>query len=471
MPPIPAASCLQLLAQVLESLGAILRALRSHPEYQSLLLSDPLSTAVLLHNADPQKLPEPTRRLRTYFLNESPFGQTNVLAQLEALLASDSHIRATCRSSWGLAKAIELLVPGLIAQVTDTPGNDTYAYGAIAPYLLERIFETDYQRQGLIHIYNLQVETPPPLDIPAYKAKILTLRDNEIPLLTNETTPTSSLHPSGIGNNFISFVDTGYDNDFEWMQKKWIEAWEITRVLKYMKYGIVDNDYGGIHYAPTWMNRIWKVGVYMWGRPRLDLQAAPFRINEAEKKTFFDYVKAAQRLAPILNSTCSLRKATEFAGNYYQAHHVRTSKEDQLIDLVIALEAMFSPSHEGELQFRMAQRLATLLGKDAEGRKQIFNLTKKIYTERSKLVHGGGNPFTTGTLTVDELAQFGDYIRQAILRLLMLIVSGETEKKAAEKIMDDAALDPTILKLLRDKSDFDNFLKEETAVLTPVQRA
>jgi hypothetical protein len=193
----------------------------------------------------------------------------------------------------------------------------------------------------------------PVIELPNLNARILRLSETEVPLVTGEITFTSTLHPSHIGNSFLAFEDNDYENDHTWMSQKWDEAWRFVQVLKYVKYGIIDLDYGGIFFLPTWVNEIRRYGVYIWGRPRSDAQTKPFQLGDNDLTKLEVYLKAVKSLEKELSDSSSeLRRSIALAGDYYESHHTRAKREDQLIDLAIALEALFSPSHEGELKYR-----------------------------------------------------------------------------------------------------------------------
>ncbi|SYZ73752.1 hypothetical protein TRIP_C60022 [Candidatus Zixiibacteriota bacterium] len=71
----------------------------------------------------------------------------------------------------------------------------------------------------------------------------------------------------------------------------------------------------------------------------------------------------------------------------------RQQDEDKLLDLMIALEAfnlneVGSPQERGELRFRLALYTAKFLGGDARQQRLIYNLVRKAYDLRSKVVHG-----------------------------------------------------------------------------------
>lgn len=67
----------------------------------------------------------------------------------------------------------------------------------------------------------------------------------------------------------------------------------------------------------------------------------------------------------------------------------RTRSEDKLIDYMIGFEALLLEGERQELEYRLALRGSTLLGKTSEERKKIFEELKTAYRERSSIVHGG----------------------------------------------------------------------------------
>lgn len=66
----------------------------------------------------------------------------------------------------------------------------------------------------------------------------------------------------------------------------------------------------------------------------------------------------------------------------------RTSSADSLIDAVIGLENLFGT--KSEIAFAISNSVARLLEDDFEKRDAIFKEVKKIYSTRSKILHGGG---------------------------------------------------------------------------------
>lgn len=72
---------------------------------------------------------------------------------------------------------------------------------------------------------------------------------------------------------------------------------------------------------------------------------------------------------------------------YYS--YQRSELEDQILDLMIAYEAMFLNDGNGELSYRLALRVSKFIGHDTrQGSEFVFQLFKKAYNIRSKVVHG-----------------------------------------------------------------------------------
>lgn len=66
----------------------------------------------------------------------------------------------------------------------------------------------------------------------------------------------------------------------------------------------------------------------------------------------------------------------------------RIKSEDKIIDYMIALEALYLQEGTAELSYRLAHRVSVLLTKDKKERRRLFEMTRKSYDLRSKIVHG-----------------------------------------------------------------------------------
>ena len=460
MPPAPHQSATQTIQRLIEAQYTIEREIRQHLEFNTGNLVAGLSFAVTLQDANLEGLNGFQVALRTYFLSDdSSFKRMKVRQLLDDLLAADSHLNACCQTPWGLARAIEVLSP--IAIRASGLSWDEGGQEIAVARMLGILYETEYQRETYIHLYNFDIEQVP-LALSMFNAEVVRLSVNDLPRLIGETTFTSALHDPQTGRCFTKFVDRENLDDNTVFQRSWQSTHAIVQMLRYFKYGIIDMDYGGIYYMPAWVNEIRRVGIRIWGLPRKDRQGIFYALANSDRPKLEAYGQAYQKLKPLIdNVSGSLRQATSFAGNYFEGHNTHTKLEEKLIDLVIALEVLFSPGKEGELRFRIAQRAAILLGKTADDRISIKDFLVRVYDARSGLVHSGESPFSPTAkekLTSEDLARLGDYVRQAILGLFVVHWRGETDKKKVHNFLDKCALDESAQKKLFSDADFDSAL-------------
>ncbi len=358
----------------------------------SVSLLDPERSHLRENNADLVKLVENTS-----------FARLDINRALQSLLETDLQLKATCRTPWGMAVALEqIALDGAVHGLTS--GTPAPSIDRLCSELLDDLFLEEYRRGALFHLYNVDLSSPE-IVLGTSGVSLVRITTDQAALITNEATTTSRLHGEDTGNAFVRFVDSGTGDDWAWMSDRWGDAHNILRVLRYLKYGVADLDWGGVHYSPEWVNRVRKFGLSMMGRPRWDVQPRRFTMDATEQGRFLQYLNFyLTHLSRLDDMTSPLRKATAIAGNYYESHHTRTADEDKLIDLVISTEALFSPGLEGELKFRIAQRGALLLGAEASERRRVFKLLRRAYDARSALVHGGESPFLTGKFSPNEIA-------------------------------------------------------------------
>jgi Apea-like HEPN len=95
---------------------------------------------------------------------------------------------------------------------------------------------------------------------------------------------------------------------------------------------------------------------------------------------------------------------------------VRSSDEDAILDIFIALEAMaFKKGEQGEFTYKLSQRVACLLGKTPAARKSYFKKVKNAYNIRSKIIHGELIKNGLDKATIEEISEIA---RNACLLLL-----------------------------------------------------
>jgi hypothetical protein len=397
------------------------------------------------------------------------FAKYQLPSLLEELLAAEGHLTKTCRETHVLAQALHVIALDQLADSRDQLPRPELL-DRVTDFILARLFEAEFTRRLYFRIYNLKLDESP-LQLPFAGASLDDVLDWDIPAITGETTPTSTLHIRNTGNVFLLFEDRGPDDDMQWWRARWSDANNLLQVFQYFRYAVIDIDYSVIHFTPDWLNEVRRYGIAMWGRPRTDVQPTRYILAKGEDRTLLRYLAAVARFKPLLEDlTPTLRRAIATAGDYYEGHHKRTSAEDQLIDLVIALEALFSPKEKTELRFRISHRAALLLGDAPDARRSIGQFLRKVYDGRSALVHEGKSPFVPQirsgkqrppNLTPDDLRRVGDLVMQAILRLSVLYGRGDRDREQSLKSIEDCAYDPEALSKLAQRTDLDTFLREQ----------
>lgn len=149
----------------------------------------------------------------------------------------------------------------------------------------------------------------------------------------------------------------------------------------------------------------------------------------------------------------------EFAIRRLNITYSRETPEDQLIDLVIALESALLPTQKDEISYRLSLRAAVLLGGSDIGR--TVQIIKSAYAVRSKVVHSGTPYQQCIAKQVDKLkpyniesynfiAELREVTRSVIVRLIECIhaesvkISNASKSKFLKQVCD--TLDEQIIK-------------------------
>ena len=119
--------------------------------------------------------------------------------------------------------------------------------------------------------------------------------------------------------------------------------------------------------------------------------------------------------------------------------YVRRDVADQIIDLVIALEAMTTIQPADSLRFKVAVLIARLLEKDLEERKELAKKITEVYKTRSTIVHKGTTIKWSKKIfkSETELVFFTrELVKRSILRLIDLIFN-RSKKRDLEDIIGE----------------------------------
>jgi hypothetical protein len=137
------------------------------------------------------------------------------------------------------------------------------------------------------------------------------------------------------------------------------------------------------------------------------------------------YKRAPGNLDPALRS---------FMSSYDRS---QGAPDQRLLDTTTALEALFDD--KGEIAFKLAFRVASLLAADDDEREAMFNSVKRFYDTRSRVVHGSPlkGKQAASLASVDELRSMA----RRLLRGLVMFAADESRDIGKELFADlDAVL-------------------------------
>jgi len=144
--------------------------------------------------------------------------------------------------------------------------------------------------------------------------------------------------------------------------------------------------HGRVDYTTTWTSEIGPT--LLVARTRSDGGTTSCQMPDYE-------LQLEDSTQPILSELVdrleTLREGTApaLALRRFMSLYGRASLEDRALDAWIGLEAIFARADETtEINYRLRQRIARLLGKTSDERKSLFTQVGKLYRTRSKIAHG-----------------------------------------------------------------------------------
>ncbi|MFQ5792364.1 MAG: hypothetical protein ACE5I2_16540 [Anaerolineae bacterium] len=148
-----------------------------------------------------------------------------------------------------------------------------------------------------------------------------------------------------------------------------------------------------------------------WPPPRF--LAPRYRLTEKSVGT----LDALSARLPLANKGAISMAISRFSSAYY-----RNSREDELIDVWVALEALFSPTDRRELTYRIPLRVAHYIGSSADEQEHIYNVLLDSYDLRSSVVHGRPLKGQTKKLKMRPgkvIEETEDYLRRALRSIII----------------------------------------------------
>lgn len=142
-------------------------------------------------------------------------------------------------------------------------------------------------------------------------------------------------------------------------------------------------------------------------------------VRKRARHSVDDWQRVLSRKKDIVASTHYIQTALSY---YSKALAETPSEADQVIvEATIALEALITDEEEkGEIQFKLARRVASLVGDDPVLQKRAFDLLRQFYDLRSKIVHGSTKAEVLGKDLKPEIPKLLEYARICLLYFLAL---------------------------------------------------
>lgn len=411
---------------------------------------------------------------------EFKFDGERAKSVLEEIRANDKHLAECCPNTMFLANYLDSY---FIKPVTDVRGTGTTKEQiefAFSEFERQTYHQGRFKRIALSHLFNFNMDgNSITFDGDAKtvgSVRIERIDPNTIPKILGESGFQAFLHPLDAGNCFVVEEEGASDvDDFQWLRAKRSRAYFFAEVLQYFKDGVVHLGYSVPFFSPDWAHQIRRQGLFFLGNPRRTAY-------ESGKKLYFlsepEHERLRQWWKVITTPTIfqaleskkgKLRQATYRAAQYYEASNEHSEAVERLIALAIGMESLFSPSDQGELNYRISQSAAQFIGKDAKERKTIFSSVKEMYNRRSKLVHGAYDvhKYDRGEfVTADEIEVWAIYLRRAYLGFMALYLRAYLDGKKEEPrepILEgiaDANFDDAAGEKLREKADIEKLLAE-----------
>lgn len=399
-------------------------------------------------------------------------------AKLEEILAEDALLAQCCGDSEHLAYALDLLFFTRLPSSTylgSTPslGLAPSSFDQAIKQLEQSLYgEGAFTKTAYFHLYNFWTD-PEYLPLAPYPGwQFVELEHTYIAQVLGETSFSSFLSPASTGRMFLKVQDSeGFNHESvnDWINRRWANIAPYRQVLQYSKDAVVDIDYVAPYFNPTWVNQIHRGGLYYWGTPRQD--EIPTTLwyhlfpsdSETIQSNWLCYQKYAARIR--LHGS-SLRKAIRIAGNFFEECHKKVNRIEQFTNLMIALEALYTPSDATEHTFRISQNCALLIENDAESRESTFDFLRQMFKRRGKLFHGQYDASAQSPqdfITDEELKTLMSIVRKSVLRFIALYLRGEDGLDKIRKDLERAVLDETFRSEFLENADFESLLIEESS--------
>lgn len=381
---------------------------------------------------------------------------------LKKILDSDSHLKVCCDRPFNLAYILDEYFLQYIYQLcTLSIKINQEQFEIMYAELISILYEESYSRNAFFHLYNFECEEKIIEDVDFV---IKELDQLFIPKLLGEKGAISQFHASGIGNYFIHYADKDFPNDYPgWIDRKHHEARRILTLLQLLQDGIIDIDYFTVFFTPNFVNKIWRFGNFYYGDIKKTTRANKYLLSKDNISTLLLYRKVQRMFAGrIENANSQLGKVLTLAERHYANFHSKEIIVEQLLDLIISLESLYSPDDKIELSHRIRLYAGIFLGNQIDSR-DVYDFLNEMLKKRGALVHGGYDirEVEEGRfISDDNIMKLASIVRLSILSFIVLYLKGENSREQVHKMIQDAAFYNEKFNELKDAIDLDKFLQD-----------
>ena len=388
----------------------------------------------------------------------SGFDGERIRNELEEILSEDNHLKECCETSLNLAYYLRDFLFTVVSWIEEKKLTDE-SFEKLFSVFSELTYSQPFRKFTLSHLYNFDA-TEQILRFDGIQ--IMRLEASEIPGVIGDLSVYNFLHNHRTGDYFAITESTGgVANVFDWLFSERAIALNLVDILKYYKDGVVHIDYTTPYFLPEWVNEFRKRELVFAGEPRRNTYADGskfYRLSQAEAaevNRWWLLYQTPQIETRLENFNHNLRQALFRAGDFYERSMALTDPVNRLIYLAIALEALYSPPTNTELNYRIGLYASFLISDNAAERIGNLAFIKAMYKRRSELFHGTYNTdrYQEGNfVTDDEAERLAGIIRASILRFLILYLKGEDNRNNILDRLANGVLDARIMDELRAES-------------------
>jgi hypothetical protein len=162
-----------------------------------------------------------------------------------------------------------------------------------------------------------------------------------------------------------------------------------------------------------------------------------YELNEDEMRRFRKFYKMFERINEKISRLLFMQIAIKRFGSAVGEFEI----EDRILDLMIALEALYSDS-AGDITYRLAVRIPTLLNVNRHYAFFLSRFVKEIYGVRSSLVHGSKieRNLKTTEFSISESAEILESITRSSIRKFLNLLKDFNRKEDIIALLDKAVI-------------------------------